>query len=97
MTFDFLRWVAKLPQSFEAYGLRQVTVSRSTDINWHTRMWMGIELLTLEEYARNFLDVKGSPGSGDDLRQLVKAVQAEVQQGATLRRILQVVVGQKAA
>lgn len=58
-------------------------------------MFMDLELLVAEEFAANFLDSRGSPGSGDELRRLIKAVYAEVQQGATIRHTLQVVAGRK--
>ncbi len=56
---------------------------------------MDLELVLAEEFATNHLDTKGPPGSGDEVRELAKAVYAEVQQGATIRHTLQVVTGRK--
>lgn len=60
-------------------------------------MWMEMELVLAEEYSRNVLDVKGPPESGDKLRQLAKAVYAEVQQGGGVEKTLQIVVGKTPA
>lgn len=54
---------------------------------------MDVELVLAEEFAANSLDKKG--GDGDEVRRLVQAVNAEVQQGATIRHTLQVVTGRK--
>lgn len=51
-----------------------------------------MELVLAEEYSRNVLDVNGLPESGDKLRQLAKAVYAEVQQGGGVEKTLQIVV-----
>ena len=57
------------------------------------RMWVEIDLVLAEQYSRNVLDVSGSPGGGDELRQLAKAVYAEVQRGSGIQRTLQIVIG----
>ena len=57
------------------------------------RMWMEIDLVLAEHYSQNVLDVSGSPGSGNGLRQLAKAVYEEVQQGGGIQKTLQIVVG----
>ena len=56
---------------------------------------MEIDLVLADEYAVNFLDTKGPPGSGDRLRHLAKAVYAEVQQGGSIEKTLQIVVARK--
>ena len=48
-----------------------------------------------EEYAFSFLDKKGPPGSGDELRQRCDSAHTEVLQGSTVSKIYQVVVGRK--
>ena len=55
-------------------------------------MWMEIDLMLADEYAVNSLDIKGPPGSGDELRQLAKAAYTDVQQGGSIERTLQIVV-----
>ncbi|CAD6580719.1 MAG: hypothetical protein ASARMPREDX12_000249 [Alectoria sarmentosa] len=86
-------WVAALPQTFRDQNFTHVDAYRLHEHRWHTRMWMEMELVLAEEYSRNVLDVKGPPGSGDKLRQLAKAVYAEVRQGGSIEKTLQIVVG----
>ena len=91
----FLSWVSELPRIFHSLSLEQVTVDRRPGLPWHTRMWDELDLTLAEQYATNFLDRKGPPGSGDERRQLARSSYREVQQGSDITRILQVVVGKK--
>ena len=88
-------WVAELPKIFESHGMAQVKVDRRSGLRWHTRMWDELDLTLAEQYATNFLDSKGPPGSGDEHRQLARRAYREVQQGSNITRVLQVVVGKK--
>ena len=58
-------------------------------------MWTELELAVGEEFAQNFVDKKGPPGSGDELRNLISSAYTEIRQGAAIPNILQVVVGRK--
>lgn len=88
-------WVRTLPETFISCGLTDVSVLRRNESLSSSRIFMDLELVLAEEFAANTLDVKGPPGSGDEVRKLAKAVYAEVQQGATIRHTLQVVTGRK--
>ena len=96
LTQELSRWVAILPEVFERHSLRQISVLRRNESLASSRMFMDLELILAEEFAANSLDMKGPPGSGDEVRKLAKAVFAEVQQGATIRHTLQIVTGRKA-
>ena len=54
-----------------------------------------LDCVLREEFASTFLDQKGPPGSGDELRQQIQAAYREVEQGSCISNLLQVVVGRK--
>ena len=89
------QWVSSLPNSFENIGLELVAVDRRREQRSQIRLWQEMDFVLAEEFATNFLDRKGPPGSGEKLRQLVQKAQVELQQGAAVAKVLQVVVGKK--
>lgn len=90
------RWVPDLPNTFEKHGLKNIVVDARSEEWCFQKLFKEQEIILAEEFAANFLDRKGPPGSGDSYRSLVRSAYAEVEQGSTTTKMLQIVVGKKA-
>lgn len=90
-----VKWVSSLPDTFQRHGLEVITVDRRHESRSQIRLFQEMHFVLSEEFATNFLDKKGPPGSGDKLRSQTQTAYEELQQGSCVTRLLQVVVGKK--
>lgn len=90
-----VEWVFSLPGTFQKHGLEVLAVDRRHEPRSQIRLWQEMHLVLSEEFAINFLDPKGPPGSGDKVRNQIKMAYEELQHGAAISRMLQVVVAKK--
>ncbi|KAL9119521.1 MAG: hypothetical protein Q9187_003926 [Circinaria calcarea] len=95
-TENLRKWVPDLPDTFRKHGLEDVVVDARPEEWCFQKMFKEQEIILAEEFAGKFLDQKGPPGSGDAYRNLVRSAYAEVEQGSTITKRLQIVVGRKA-
>lgn len=92
-----LSWIKELPVRLESHGFSVKVADRMREPKWHRTTMTHLVCGVIDEISRRAVEKVGASGTGEKLRETIRAAIQENLEGSYLSSLFQVVVAQKPA